>query len=78
MSGFNHYLEATLTPERNRVLKRKGSLSGYTIALGSLSRSLFGRLISFDHSLSIRLMDLYQDLLSPSLFVQLITRYPLV
>ena len=27
MSGFNHFLEATLTPGRNRVLKKKGSLS---------------------------------------------------
>ncbi len=24
MSGFNHYLKATLTPGRNRVLKKKG------------------------------------------------------
>ena len=47
MGGFNHYLEATLTPGRNRVLKKKGSLSGSTIAF---------TIRSVDLSLSIRLM----------------------
>ena len=51
MRGFNHYLEATLTPGRNRVLKKKGISIRiyYGISTAFPIRSV-------DHSLSIRLM----------------------